>query len=312
MPDLGRFVDGIHELDSPGDGVIAELAARQHGVVARRQLIEVGFGPGAIDWRRATGRLHVVYRGVYAVGHPRLVGHGRWMAAVLACGDAALLSHQSGGALWEFRPSAGSLVDVTTPRSRAGEPGIRVHRVRTLDPEDRTVRDGIPVTTVARTLLDLAETVSPTQLRRAFEAADRLGLLDMRAIERLRERCRGRRGLKPLAALLATHRRPAPMTRSELECRFLDLCRDERLPAPLVNATVAGMEVDMLWPRQRLVVELDGHAFHRTRAAFERDRVRDAALQQAGHRVVRVTDRRLRAEPAGVAQTVQSLLDLSG
>ena len=135
-------------------------------------------------------------------------------------------------------------------------------------------------------------------------------LLDMRAIERLFGRSRGRRGLKPLAALVDTHRDPAPITRSELECRFIDLCRDTGLPPPVVNTMVAGIEVDMLWPAQRLVVELDGHAYHRTRAAFERDRMRDAALQQAGHRVLRVTDRRLRAEPAAVVETVRSLLDL--
>jgi hypothetical protein len=231
------------------------------------------------------------------------------MAAVLACGDGALLSHQSAGALWELRPSAGTLVDVTAPRSRNAERGIRVHRVRTLDPENRTVRDGIPVTAIPRTLLDLAEAISPTQLQRAFEEADRLGLLDVRAIELLRSRSRGRRGLKPLAALLEEHRGPAPMTRSELERRFLNLCREAGLPLPAVNATVAGMEVDMLWPRGKLVVELDGHAFHSTRAAFERDRVRDGALQQTGHRVLRLTDRRL-AEPEAVAKTVQSLLDL--
>ena len=232
------------------------------------------------------------------------------MAAVLACGSEALLSHRSAAALWAFRPAAGPLVDVTTTRSRHGERGIRVHRVRALDPEDRTRRDGIPVTTVARTLLDLAETVSPTQLQRAFEEADRLGLLDVRALECLGDRCPGRRGLKPLAALLAMHRDPAPMTRSELERRFLDLCRNAGLPPPVVNATVAGMEVDMLWPREKLVVELDGHAYHRTRAAFERDRVRDAVLQQAGHRVLRVTRRRLGAEPVVVVKTVRSLLDL--
>jgi Transcriptional regulator, AbiEi antitoxin/Protein of unknown function (DUF559) len=312
MPDLGRPVHHIDDLDSPGDRPIAELAARQHGVVARRQLIELGFGRGAIDRRRYAGRLHRVHRGVYAVGHPRLVGRGRWIAAVLACGSEALLSHRSAAALWGLRPNIGSVVDVTAGRSHAGERGIRVHRVRALDPEDRATRDGIPVTTVPRTLLDLGETVSPTQLQRAFEEAERLGLLDMRAIERLRDRSRGRRGLRSLLALLDAHRGPPPMTRSELERRFLDLCRDAGLPPPIVNATAAGMEVDMLWPRQRLVVELDGHAFHRTRAAFERDRVRDAALQRAGHRVLRVTDRRLSAEPAAVIETVESLFGLSG
>jgi Protein of unknown function (DUF559) len=172
------------------------------------------------------------------------------------------------------------------------------------------VRDGIPVTTVGRTLLDLAEVVSPIQLRRAFEEADRLELIDIRAIEQLLDRSRGRRGLKPLAALLATHRGPAPPIRSELERLFLDLCHRADLPPPTVNAHVEGLEVDALWPEQRLIVELDGYAFHRTRASFEHDRTRDATLQLAGYRVLRVTHRRLEAEPAAVAGTVRSLLAL--
>ncbi len=170
------------------------------------------------------------------------------------------------------------------------------------------MRDRIPVTSVARTLLDLAEALSPTQLRRAFEEADRLELIDMRAIEQLLDRSRGRRGLKPLAALLATHRGPAPPIRSELERLFLDLCHRADLPPPTVNAHVEGLEVDALWPEQRLIVELDGYAFHRTRASFESDRTRDATLQLAGYRVLRVTHRRLDAEPAAVAVAVRSLL----
>lgn len=311
MADLADLTHRIDESGRPRDLAVARLAARQHGVIAYRQLLGLGIGRGAVERRLALGRLHRVHQGVYTVGHPQLMGRGRWMAAVLAYGGPTLLSHGSAGALWSLRPSTGTCVDVTTLRSRnRSRKAIRVHHARRLHPDDGTVRDGIPVTTVARTLLDLAETLPPTQLQRAFEEAERLGLLDMRQIERLFERSRGRRGLKPLAALIEEHRGPTPMTRSELERRFLDLCGDAGLPPPVVNATVAGMEVDMLWPEQRLVVELDGHAYHRTRAAFERDRVRDAALQQADHRVLRVTDRRLGTQPAVVAATVQSLLDL--
>jgi very-short-patch-repair endonuclease len=231
------------------------------------------------------------------------------MAAVLACRDDALLSHQSAAALWGFRPSVSAHVDVTAPRGRSvSREGIRVHHARQLHPDHRTVRDGIPVTTVACTLLDLAEALSPTQLQRAFEEADRLELIDMRAIDRLTERCHGRHGLKPLAALVATHRGPAPLTHSELERRFLDLCREAGLPPPMVNAQVAGLEVDALWPKHRLVVELDGYAFHHHRASFERDRERDAVLQLAGHRVLRMTHRRLELEPVAVAATVRSML----
>ena len=309
MPDLDRFVHDMGARTGPRDGVVAALAARQHGVVGRSQLAELGFGRGAIHHRLAAGRLHRLHPAVYAVGHTRLTDRGRWMAAVLACGTGAFLSHQSAGALWGLRPTSRATIDVTTPgRTRPISSGISVHRVRHPHSDDRCVRDGIPVTTVARTLLDLAEVVSPTQLRRAFEEADRLELIDIRAIEQLLERSRGRRGLKPLAAVLATHRGPAPPIRSELERLFLDLCHRTDLPPPSVNAHVADLEVDALWPEQRLIVELDGYAFHRTRASFEHDRTRDATLQLAGYRVLRVTHRRLEAEPAAVADAVRSLL----
>lgn len=235
------------------------------------------------------------------------------MAAVLACSKGALLSHQSAAALWQFRTTSRAQVDVTVPgRTRRGRPGVALHLVRNLHPDDGTARDRIPVTTVARTLLDLGEALSPTQLQRAFEEADRLELIDMRAIEQLLERSRGRRGLKPLAALLATHRGPAPPIRSELERLFLDLCHRADLPPPTVNARVEGWEVDALWREQRLIVELDGYAFHGDRASFERDRTRDATLQLAGYRVLRVTHRRLETEPAAVADTVRSLLAQEG
>lgn len=231
------------------------------------------------------------------------------MAAVLACGPTALLSHRSAAALWGLRPSLGTRVDVTAPgRSRHRQAGIVLHRVRDLHRDDRTQRRGIPVTTVPRVLLDLAEVLRSRELERALEEADRLRILDVRALERLCWRSPGRRGLRPLGELLTEHRLPAPRTRSELERRFLDLCRDARLPRPVVNVVVAGFEVDAVWIGARVVVELDGYAFHRTRAAFERDRVRDTALQLAGYRVLRVTHRRLEAEPAAVTEAVRSLL----
>ncbi len=166
----------------PRDGVVAALAARQHGVVGRSQLAELGFGRGAIHHRLAAGRLHRLHPAVYAVGHTRLTDRGRWMAAVLACGTGAFLSHQSAGALWGLRPTSRATIDVTAPgRTRPISSGISVHRVRHPHSDDRCVRDGIPVSSAARTLLDLAEVVSPTQLRRAFEEADRLELIDMQS-----------------------------------------------------------------------------------------------------------------------------------
>ena len=195
------------------------------------------------------------------------------MAAVLACGPAALLSHQSGAAHWELLASARSRIDVIAPRSRTVRPGIAVHRIRHMHPADRALKDGIPVTTVARTLLDLAAAIPLRQLKRALEQAERLRLFDLKAIERLLSRSRGHRGRSALVALLGAYSGPPPATRSELERRFLDICSDAGLPRPLVNVFIAGFEVDAVWPDRRLVVELDGYRFHHTREAFERDRL---------------------------------------
>jgi very-short-patch-repair endonuclease len=231
------------------------------------------------------------------------------MAAVLACGSDALLSHRSAAALWGISSAASPRIDVTVAgRSRRGRPGIALHQVRSLTPDERDRRDGIPVTSVARTMLDLAEVLSTHQLERAFEEADRLRLLDLRAISQVCERRCGHHGIGALRALLSKQLRPVPETGSELERSFLDLCREAGLPGPAVNVSIAGFEVDAVWPDRRLVVELDGYAFHRTRGAFERDRARDADLQLAGYRVRRVTARRLADEPAAVAAAIRSLL----
>ena len=163
------------------------------------------------------------------------------------------------------------------------------------------------MTSVARTLVDFTEVVRPREQRRAFEQAERLGLFDLRAIEEVRRRSRGRRALRPLGALLADAREPA-LTRSELERLFLELCRDHGLPAPAMNVMVAGFEVDAWWPGSSLIVELDGFAFHNTRGAFERDRSKDVALKLAGYEVVRITHRRLIAEPEVVASELRQLL----
>jgi predicted transcriptional regulator of viral defense system len=292
--------------------VIARLAARQHGVVARRQLVALGLGRGAIDHRLATGRLHFLHPAVYAVGQPRIAGPGRLLAAVLACGDQALLSHRSAAALWELLPYAGSRVHVTAARrGRRSLRGICVHSIRRPHAENRAAHDGIPVTSVPRTLLDLAPTVRQHQLERAFEQAERLRLLDLAAVISLCERSNGHRGLRRLLPLLAQAELPVAETRSELERRFLRLCDDNGLPPAAVNVVVAGHEVDAVWPAARLVVEVDGFEYHGTRAAFERDRARDADLQLAGFRVLRVTARRLSREPQAIASAIQSLLGVA-
>ena len=195
---------------------------------------------------------------------------------------------------------------VVVPGGQRGRRGIVFHRARELS-GIRATHDGIPVTTPSRTLLDLAGVLSPRRLERAVETADRHDLLDVAELARLIESSRGRKGTGRLTSVLA-RLRPVPQTRSELERRFLRLCDDAGLPRPAVNVPVTGFEVDFLWPGARLVVEVDGFEWHRDRAAFERDRRRDARLQLAGYRVVRVTYRRLVEEPGSVISDLLALL----
>jgi hypothetical protein len=244
------------------------LAARQYGVVTRAQLVAVGMSEEAIARRMRSGRLHRLHRGVYAVGHTALSQHGRWLAAVLACGDGALLSHRSAAALWGLRPTSATMIDVTVPpgNGHRTKDHLRVHR-RTRTPE---VHCGIPVTSPYCTLADLAAAKIPRhQLARAAEIAERRGL----AVFELDDR-----------------------TRSPLEDAFLALCPEP----PVVNGKVEGLEVDFHWPDARLVVETDGHEHHGTRAAFERDRARDQRLVAAGWSVLRFTHRQVLGEPERV------------
>jgi hypothetical protein len=287
--------------------MVAELAARQWGVVSLAQLRGLGLGARAVQLRAESGRLHRLHRGVYAVGHEVLRREGRWMAAVLASGQGAVLSHRSAAAHWGLLDTAAAAIDVTSARGRAGSAGIRLHRARSLDARDSTNHRGIPVTTLARTLLDLAAVVRPHRLERALAQAERLQLYDHRAINEVIARANGHRGRAALAR--ATAREPA-WTRSELEAWFLSLVRETELPEPLVNITLAApdhprLEVDFCWPAQRLIVELDGWETHRTRAAFEADRRKDTALQAIGWRVLRFTRR---TEPSEIKRRLRSLM----
>jgi very-short-patch-repair endonuclease len=283
-----------------------ELAERQYGVVARAQLRALGLSNSAIRERVRQGRLQRLHRGVYAVGHRALRPEGRMLAAVLACGPGAVLSHRSAAALWGLRPSDRVRVDVTTAaHGGTGQSGIDLHRVRSLDPADVTEHRGIPVTTVARTFVDLAGVVEKPALQRALNQAEILHLYDHAAFIETLDRSNGRRGAQALRAGLAS---PPAFTRSELEAQFLTLCRQHSLPQPLLNAAVCGYEVDFLWRQARLIVETDGYAYHRTRQAFEGDRRRDAELKRAGYEVLRVTYWQVRREPEWVASTVRALL----
>ncbi len=230
------------------------------------------------------------------------------MAAVLACGSGTCLSHRSAATLWDIWSSAASRIDVTVPGRRGrGRPGVVLHRVAALPADDRAIREGIPVTAVARTLLDLAGLLSLEHLRRACEKAEGMELLDMRALQAVRDRSPRRQGVRALDALIHGGTEPLPV-RSELERRFVEVCRQAGLPPPVLNTLVEGYEVDALWMPRKLIVELDGYAFHRSRTAFERDRARDVDLQLAGYRVVRITARRLDRDPERVIAALRSLL----
>jgi predicted transcriptional regulator of viral defense system len=288
------------------DTAIAALATEQHGVVARRQLITLGLGRGAIAERLRKQRLHRIHQGVYAVGHRKLSHLGWWMAAVLACGPGAVLSHRCAAASAGILEGWPTTVDVIAPRELHSRPGVRVH-LGALADDERTERFGIPVTTVARTLLDLAAVLDVHALNRALERAEALGLADAVPLAALIERHAGQRGTASLRAALDEGLRPA-VTRSDLERRFLTFVDDAGLPRPLTNVVLDGIEVDCAWPERRVVVELDGRAYHRTMAAFERDRARDRRLAAAGWRPIRVTDRALRDEPARLRSELTALV----
>ena len=270
---------------------MSELAERQWGVVARRQLAALGVSRHTADhWLRA-GRLHRVHHGVYALGHTALRAEGRRLAAVLACGPGAVLSHRSAAAHWGLLRTDQTRIDVTAPRGRHGAPGIRLHRSRSLDAEDIAHHEGIPITTVHRTLLDVAAMARGGELERAVAQAERLRLYDHREIQAVLERANGHGGVGVLRH--ATSREPK-WTRNEWEAAFLKLLREAGMPEPQTNEAFHApdhghCEPDYHWPEHRVIVELDGFETHGTRAAFRADRAKDAALTAAGYRVLRFT-----------------------
>jgi hypothetical protein len=281
---------------TPVDRLLADLAARQHGIVSREQLAEIGIDRGGVERRVQSGRLHRLYRGVYAVGHTVVPPRGRWLAAVLACGDGAVLSHRSAAAQWGIQPTGAARIDVTVPRTSGVRSSARVVVHRPRRPAQATVRDGIPVTTPGRTLTDLATALPRRQLEKAVEMAEVLKLhvhVDP-----------DHPGAKRLAEILATHDLGTD-TRSGLEDDFLALCDRYGIPRPRVNTLVEGYLVDFCWPEERLIVETDGRR-HLTRAAFERDRAQDACLTAIGWRVMRFTTKQVRGEGATVAARVLS------
>jgi len=305
-----RVVDPVPKIDRvPKDRLIAELAARQYGVVSRSQLLSMGIGAGAIDTRLRRHRLHRLHRGVYAVGHLALVPLAREMAAVLACGDGAVVSHRSAAAVWHLLAATeNSPIDVTVVRSSGRRrPGLDVHHSRLLSRADVRHLRGLPITAPARTLIDLAETATDRELERATHEALARRLLTARSLLAETSRFGGRRGLTRLKRLI-DEGGAETLTRSEAEERFLALVRAAGLPDPEVNARIEGYEVDFLWRAHTLVIEIDGFQFHSSREAFERDRRRDADLQGNGLSVLRFTWRQVVEEPfATLARTVRAI-----
>lgn len=288
---------------------LAEIAHRQHGVVTRSQLLDAGMGSDAIDWRVVTGRLHRLHRGVYAVGHGRLCEHAWWLAGVLAAGPNAFLSHASAAALWRLRPAADEPVHVTVAsRSHRAHPGLTVHRSSTLGRHAVTRHVDVPVTTPARTLVDVADALSAHQLQRALGEGYALRIVDRPKLAKAIAAAGPRRGAGRLAALLDEHALDSTLTRSALEERFLDLCRGAKLPIPRVNAGVESLTVDFFWPARGLIAETDGRRYHGHDVAFERDRLRDQRLLGAGYRVVRFTYRQVVRSPESVVATLRKLL----
>lgn len=286
---------------------LAQLADEQHGVVGRRQLRALGYSDSAITRACATGRLHRIHRGTYAVGVSHISNQGHALAAVLAMGPRALLSHASAAWLWGLSSKWALPVHVTVPGRGSARKEIRAHHAPALVDADRSEREGIPATAVPRTLLDLAGSVSTEELTRAVERAEKLEIFDLTAIDHLLARVTGHSGRNRLRRAIAGYR-DLPFTRSELERQFFELVDRAGLPRPRVNAFVDGYELDMYWPRHRFAIELDGYEHHRSRAAFERDRVRLEELKILGIEVIRITARRVAAEPGAVMRSIGMLL----
>jgi very-short-patch-repair endonuclease len=268
-------------------------------VVTRAQLVALGIDSRAIEYRLAAGRLLLLYRRVYAVGHQPPSPLATAMAAVLACGPSAALSHRSAAALWRIDPRWRRPVDVTAPKEHR-HPGIRVHR----SPHAQTTTHyGIPTTTPAQTLLDLADVLDDRQLARAVNEAYVHKLTTPKQLANLLTRSPGRRTTR-----LTPHTIATTPTRSHLEDDFRRFVKRHRLPVPETNQWIAGHEVDAVWRTHNLIAELDSYTFHTTNSAFEKDRERDADLLDAGFSTIRITHKRLKHQAEREAERLRSLL----
>jgi very-short-patch-repair endonuclease len=301
-----RGSGGIEFDAMPPEVQVAPLATSQRGIVTAAQLSGLGLTRHQVARAVRLGRLHRLHRGVFAVGHTALAPFAREYAALLASGEGALLSHISAAHVHGLL-DAPPIPDVTVVgRAPRRQDGIQLHYAAALDPRDRRLRQGMPVTTVARTIVDLAAVLTASQLERILGEAYAQRLATEAAVRAALDRAAGRRGTAVLRGLLGAA--TSAVTRSEAERRALAVIRRAGLPRPLTNIRVAGHEVDLLWREHRLIVEIDGYAFHGHRKAFERDRRRDAALLAAGYRVMRITWRQLTEEPLALVANLARAL----
>lgn len=290
------------------DAALNSYAATRHFVVSLAELAEHGFSRHAVAVRLGDGRLHRLHRQVFAVGRRPVSFRGRWRAAVLAAGNGAVLSHLHAAALLDLvKPPSGSVHVLVPHRWLASRRGLALHTTSALAASEHTTLDGIPATSLPRTLLDAASLTDELQLRRMYERAERLQILDADAIRRVLNDHRGHRGAARLRALLAYDATAAADAVSELERRYLDLLSAAGLPTPQVNVLVDGYLVDCYWPRANVVVELDSYEFHGDREAFERDRAKLAELRRAGRQAVAFTYRQVTERPEWVVSTTRGL-----
>jgi very-short-patch-repair endonuclease len=276
------------------------LAAKQHGILTRRNLLDLGFSHDAIRHRVAVGRLHPVARGIYAVGWPQLNRERRWMVAVLACGESAALSHHSAAALWDIGEERGQIEVSVRRRCEHRRAGIRARSRLSLPEDDILVVHNLPVTCPARTLLDLATELGGIALERAVNEADKRNLIDPEALRAALDGYAGEPGVKELRRLLDRH--TFRLSDSDLETLFRRLLSAVGLPQPVTKARVNGFEVDFFWPDLGLVVETDGLRYHRTASSQARDRLRDQTHVAAGLTTLRFTHRQIKHESAHVRQ----------
>jgi very-short-patch-repair endonuclease len=283
-----------------------ELVRRQHGVVTRADLLALGYGTRSIEHRVATGRLHLISRGVYAVGRRELTPHGRWMAAILVCGDDAALSHRSAAELWGVGREEKGRIDVTVRRKREiGRRGLKVRSRPSLPSRSFVVRHGIPVTHPVQTLIDLATELRDRRLERAVNQADVLDLVDPETLRTALDDYTGTPGVKRLRTMLDRH--TFRLSDSDLEILFRPLARAAAFPSPMTKHWVLGYEVDFFFPDHKLIVETDGLRYHRTPSQQARAVKRDQTHVAAGYTVLRFTHWQIAHAPNEVTAVLREV-----